>query len=51
MAQYRVTREIDIDGDSPRDAANKAMEIQRDPDSIATFFKATIPLDRVERRI
>jgi len=50
MAEYRVTRGADINGDSPRDAASKAMEIQR-PDSIATFFKATIPLDRVERRI
>lgn len=35
---YRVTWEIDIDAASPRDAAEKALNIQRDPNSIATVF-------------
>jgi hypothetical protein len=35
---YRVTWEIDIDAASPREAAEKALHIQRDPDSIATVF-------------
>jgi hypothetical protein len=36
---YRVLWEIDIfDADSPREAAEKALEIQRKPDSIATVF-------------
>ena len=38
MTNYRVSWEIDIDADSPRDAAEKAVEIQRRPDSIATVF-------------
>lgn len=36
--EYRVIWEIDLDADSPEDAARKAMEIQRDPASIATCF-------------
>jgi hypothetical protein len=38
MAQYRVTWDIELDADSPEDAARKALEIQRDPNSIATVF-------------
>jgi hypothetical protein len=38
-AHYRVTWEIDIfDADSPRDAAEQALAIQRRPGSIATCF-------------
>lgn len=35
---YRVTWEIDIDAASPREAAEKALHIQRDVDSTATVF-------------
>lgn len=38
MRQYRVIWEIDIDADSPREAAEKAREIQRDAGSVATVF-------------
>ena len=38
---YRVTWEIDIDAESFEDAARKALEIQRDSDSIATCFVIT----------
>ena len=36
--EYRVIWEIDIEADSPTKAAQKALEIQRDPQSIATVF-------------
>lgn len=37
---YHVTWEIDIDfqAETPRQAAQRALEIQRDPDSTATVF-------------
>lgn len=35
---YHVVWRIDVDADSPEEAARKAQEIQRDPDSIATVF-------------
>jgi len=35
---YRVVWEIDIDAESFEDAARKALDIQRDPESIATCF-------------
>jgi hypothetical protein len=38
MTNYLVSWEIDIDADSPLDAAERALEIQRRPDSIATVF-------------
>jgi len=38
MMNYRVLWEIDIDADSPREAAEGALQIQRRPDSIATVF-------------
>lgn len=38
---YLVTWEIDIEADSPREAAEKALRIQRDPESIATVFAVT----------
>ena len=43
MPEYIVRWEIDIDADSPREAAEKALEVVRDPASIATFFQV---LDR-----
>lgn len=38
---YRVVWEIDIDAESFKDAAQKALAIQRDPESIATCFVIT----------
>ena len=35
---YLVTWEINVDAKSPRAAAEKALAIQRDTDSIATVF-------------
>lgn len=34
----RVCWEIDVDARTPREAARKALAIQRDPQSIATVF-------------
>ena len=39
--QYKVSWEIDIDAESPEEAAQKALAIQRDPESIATCFTVT----------
>ena len=36
--QYRIVWEIDLDAESAEDAALQALEIQRDPASIATCF-------------
>ncbi len=38
MPSYHITWEIDIDADSPREAAEEAQRIQRDPTSLATVF-------------
>ncbi len=38
MAVYTVTWDIEIDADSPEEAARLALEIQRDPASEATMF-------------
>ena len=35
---YLVIWEIDLKAESPREAAQQALEIQRDPESIATVF-------------
>jgi len=39
MADYYIEWSIDLEADSPRDAARKALEIMRDPRAIATCFK------------
>jgi len=39
MAQYRVTWTIELDEDSPAEAAKVALRIHRDPDSEATSFE------------
>lgn len=36
---------IDIDADSPREAAEIALEIQRDPESTATVFHVALAED------
>lgn len=38
MKKYLVTWEIDIEASTPEEAARKALEIQRDPSSIALVF-------------
>lgn len=40
---YRVVWKIDIDADSHREAAEKALRIHRNPDSIATVFDVIGP--------
>jgi len=39
--EYRVTWTIDLDAESFEDAARQALEIHRDPVSIATCFTIT----------
>lgn len=41
MTRYFVRWEIDIEADSPLEAAEDALGIQRDPDSVATCFDVT----------
>jgi len=36
--EYRVSWFIDVDAESPREAAEKALQIQRDPASTAVVF-------------
>jgi hypothetical protein len=43
MKTYLVRWEIDIDANSPKQAAQKALAIQRDPESTATFFEIVQP--------
>jgi len=38
MTAYLVTWQIDVEADSPREAAERARAIQLDPDSIANVF-------------
>jgi len=45
MKTYRVNWAIDIDADTPREAAQLALDIQRDPDSCATCFEVDASLD------
>lgn len=42
MNSYRVEWVIDIDADTPEDAARQALAIQRDPESIATVFEVML---------
>jgi hypothetical protein len=39
MNTYAITWRIDLDADSPREAAEEALQIQRNPDSIANVFR------------
>lgn len=39
MPEYRVKWDIDIEADSPREAAKEALSIQRDPGSEAVVFE------------
>ena len=49
MPEYRVHWEIDLDADSPREAAEKALTIHRNPESIATVFDVTDETGHTER--
>lgn len=53
MKTYRVIWEIEVDADSFLNAAQQALEIQRDPDSTALVFMvtetcSTLPVDLSE---
>ncbi len=48
MFEYLVTWEIDLFADSPREAAEQALAIQRDPDSVATVFDVTDETGHIE---
>ena len=39
--RYRVTWVIDLEASSPREAAQQALAIQRNPESIATVFEVS----------
>jgi hypothetical protein len=39
VPEFRVIWEIDIDAETPREAAHKALLIQRKHDGIATVFR------------
>lgn len=43
MPCYKVIWEIDIDADTPLEAAKQAEEIQKSPESTATVFGVTDP--------
>jgi 2-hydroxychromene-2-carboxylate isomerase len=43
MTTYRVSWDIDIDADSPEEAAKIARECQLDPASLATVFIVSDP--------
>lgn len=42
---YKISWHIDVEADSPREAAEKARAIQQNPDSTATVFDV-YPQDR-----
>ena len=41
MPMFKVKWEIEIDAKDPGDAARRALEIHRDPGSLATWFDVT----------
>ncbi|MEK6832678.1 MAG: hypothetical protein AABY32_01410 [Nanoarchaeota archaeon] len=43
MKEFRVSWEIDIDANSPYEAAKEAFKIMQEPGSSATFFEVTSP--------
>jgi hypothetical protein len=43
MGYYKVTWTIDVEADTPEKAAIQALQIQRDPNSIATVFQVLTP--------
>jgi hypothetical protein len=49
MPEYHIIWEIDVYADSPREAAERALAIHRNPESIATFFEVTDEAGTTER--
>lgn len=43
---YTVTWDIDIEADSPREAAEEAQRIMQDPESTAQYFKVEYMLNK-----
>jgi hypothetical protein len=43
MTEFRVTWEIDIEAETPKQAAEQAFAIQQDPETMATVFAMTDP--------
>lgn len=43
MKKFLVEWTIEIHADTPREAAKEALKIQRDPESIAVYFKVFDP--------
>lgn len=43
MKEYTVSWDIQLDAESPLEAAKKAFAIMRDPDSLATCFDVIAP--------
>lgn len=39
MKSYLVTWEIEVESETPEDAAREAFRVHRDPDSMATVFE------------
>ena len=37
--KYRVKWELDVEADTPEQAAQKALQVQRDPESMAAVFE------------
>ena len=50
LKTYKVTWEIELDATSPREAAELALEIQRDPFSTATVFTVFTVVDVYDMR-
>lgn len=46
--EYRVIWTIDLDAESPEDAARKALDMHRDPGSWATHFEVRDPQGRIQ---
>lgn len=42
MPEWRVSWDIDLEAESPEEAAKLALQIQRDPQSLATFFAVEV---------
>jgi hypothetical protein len=48
MPTYRVKWTIDVDAESAKEAAEKALEIQRDKESTATVFSVSTKVETTE---
>lgn len=51
MRRYLVTWEMEISADDPTQAARLALEIHRDPESLATVFDVLDMRDRSRTRV